>query len=521
MHGVIDTPRAGDVVSPDRFAVAGWAFGAGREISRIEVLINGEVVGRAGRNRPRPDVAHALSDPAAELAGFAATVTVPAHASDRPGVTLEVRVTWLDGASFTPAPTPLTFATSPPPGDSTPTIPPRPRRAPPRSPARILWFARSLDLGGSQLRMAEVIEHLNHVGGYRCRVMTPTDGPLRARLETAGAQVDLIEPVPLDDSDGYERAVGELADAFAGDVDLVIGATVTSFPAVDAAARAGIPSIARIGEAERLETVAGWLGQTLHPHVAARARHAITHTDAVWCNSQAAGEVYRHQEGIDRRYTVISSGVDTNAARQYRSAADRDQYRADLGIEPQDRLIVVAATVWPIKGQATLVEALHHVHADHPNLRLALVGQSDATYTEALAAYIERHHLDRAVRIVEFCDDLRPWWVAADATACVAESEALPTAGLEAMAFALPVLATRVGDLPLLIRPRATGWLCDEADLADLIDALRALADVSPRRLRRMGRRAAAVVRRDHERADAFDQTVALFRSVLDGTSVA
>ena len=142
--------------------------------------------------------------------------------------------------------------------------------------------------------MAEVIAHLGHVGGLAfSTVFAAHDGPLRPALEAAGATVHPIPLVPFDDLRGYEKAVTDLSTKMEGKFDLVVGPTVTSFPAVDSAVRLGIPSVLRIGEAEPLRSVVRWVqGPLLHPGVEQRARRAVGGTSIVWSNSDAAVRAY-------------------------------------------------------------------------------------------------------------------------------------------------------------------------------------------------------------------------------------
>jgi glycosyltransferase involved in cell wall biosynthesis len=68
-------------------------------------------------------------------------------------------------------------------------------------------------------------------------------------------------------------------------------------------------------------------------------------------------------------------------------------------------------------------------------------------------------------------------------------TEALPNVVLEAMAAGLPVVATRVGGVPELVRPGRTGWLVNPGDAPGLAAAMsQLLADPETRQA--MGREA-------------------------------
>jgi glycosyltransferase involved in cell wall biosynthesis len=58
------------------------------------------------------------------------------------------------------------------------------------------------------------------------------------------------------------------------------------------------------------------------------------------------------------------------------------------------------------------------------------------------------------------------------------------------MAFGVPVLATRVGDLASLVVEGETGWLCEPSDVGDLAAALQRAASTDDDGRERMGRAA-------------------------------
>jgi glycosyltransferase involved in cell wall biosynthesis len=67
------------------------------------------------------------------------------------------------------------------------------------------------------------------------------------------------------------------------------------------------------------------------------------------------------------------------------------------------------------------------------------------------------------------------------------DSEGTPNAILEAMSAGLPVVATRVGGIPRLVRDGVTGLLIPPGDDHALTDALRTLLR-DPERAREMGK---------------------------------
>ncbi|WP_436699577.1 glycosyltransferase family 4 protein [Nocardioides sp. BYT-33-1] len=150
----------------------------------------------------------------------------------------------------------------------------------------------------------------------------------------------------------------------------------------------------------------------------------------------------------------------------------------------------------PVKRLPDLVTAVDRV----PGVRLHLIGDGpERIRLEALVA--ASGHPDRA-RFAGFRDDPADALRAADLLALPSAAEACPMALLQAMALGLPVLATRVGGVPELVRDRRDGLLVDAGDVGGLARALAELAGDAALR-RRLGDSARERVRAHY----AIDRT--------------
>jgi D-inositol-3-phosphate glycosyltransferase len=183
------------------------------------------------------------------------------------------------------------------------------------------------------------------------------------------------------------------------------------------------------------------------------------------------------------RIAVIPCGVDTELFRPGQQARARATLR--LGGGPQ---LLYVGRQTPIKGLATLLDAMARLRATGSAARLSIVG-GDADepldgHEAELRERLARLGLGDAVTFVgaQPQDRLPAWYVAADVTVLPSYYESFGMVALEAMACGSPVVASRVGGLQTTVRDRVTGLLVPDHDPAALAEALgRLLGDADLR----------------------------------------
>lgn len=150
------------------------------------------------------------------------------------------------------------------------------------------------------------------------------------------------------------------------------------------------------------------------------------------------------------------------------------EVRKEFALPPDSNLIGVFAKVSPIKGQDLLIEALPQVLDAHPNIYVLFVGSADSPYARrvkqrACELKVGSHVLFTGVRT-----DVARLMQAVDVVTLPSRSETFGMAVLEAMALGKPVVATRAGGLPELVRDGETGLLVDltAASLAHALSQL-------------------------------------------------
>jgi glycosyltransferase involved in cell wall biosynthesis len=219
----------------------------------------------------------------------------------------------------------------------------------------------------------------------------------------------------------------------------------------------------------------------------------------------------QHRVGRPEQYVVIPPGIDVERTRADRSAGAA--LRARLGLPPGCVLVGSLGRLAPVKDVERLLAAWMAVRGDpsEPTARLLVVG------TGPCEDALRRQAAGRAdVLFLPPRACLGDVYGALDALALASRAEGLPQVLVEAMAAGLPVIATRVGGVPGLVREGVDGLLVPAGSTSELAAALARLLHDEALRARLS---AGARERRFPEMtADAVAERLAsLYHEVLGG----
>lgn len=157
--------------------------------------------------------------------------------------------------------------------------------------------------------------------------------------------------------------------------------------------------------------------------------------------------------------------------------------RREFGLSENSKLIGLFAKVTPIKGQDLLIETLPQVLRSHPNTYVLFVGSINGDFARHTQRRAAELGVDSHVIFTGLRADVARLMQAVDVVTLPSRSETFGLAVLEAMALGKPVVATRVGGLPELVRDGETGILVDftTASLAHALNELLTSADLRHR----------------------------------------
>jgi glycosyltransferase involved in cell wall biosynthesis/peptidoglycan/xylan/chitin deacetylase (PgdA/CDA1 family) len=167
------------------------------------------------------------------------------------------------------------------------------------------------------------------------------------------------------------------------------------------------------------------------------------------------------------RIRVVPTAIDI--ARFSEGAVDRaDEWRRLAG--PRVPVVLTVGRLYRQKGLEYFVQAAAQVHKVVPQARFWIVGAG--MRRRPLEAQIRALGLEGVVALLGQQRDIAAIMAACDVFALPSLGEGLSNVLLEAMALAKPVVATRVGGTPEIVREGETGWLVPPRQSAALAAAI-------------------------------------------------
>ena len=179
------------------------------------------------------------------------------------------------------------------------------------------------------------------------------------------------------------------------------------------------------------------------------------------------------QHGVDpAKIEVIGSAVDLE---KFKPARDRTKFRREIGVADNIPLIGNVGMIRPDKGQLELVKSAPLVLEKRPDARFVIVGQGTGILKRGINVRnaIDRAGLAEKIIMAGYRWDTPDVYAACDVIVIASlRTEASPIVLREAFASGRPVIATKVGDIPEIVRHRENGLLIEPGNTRALASAI-------------------------------------------------
>lgn len=341
------------------------------------------------------------------------------------------------------------------------------------TPAPILYVSHVVEWGGAEVVLADLWSALDRER-WQPHLACPGDGPLAARARELGVAVHRLA---IGGSSPWRKALSVPAAALRlrrlartlGARVLHANTMIAGYAAV-LASRAGPPTLWHLHVA---------VGSTI-------ARAALRRAAAVVTPSRAAAAHVPASVDAAGRLSVIQNGVPD----RFFARRERGGLRRRLDLPPTARLCGIVGRLDPHKGHDQFLAAAARVVLRHQGVHFVIAGAAAFTdaqprlrgYEAALRLQVTGLGLSGSVHFLGHVEDVAGLLAELDLVAVPSIApEAAPRTIAEAMASGCPVVASRIGGIPEMIRHGEDGLLAPPGDVDQLSAAmLTLLADREP-----------------------------------------
>jgi len=346
-------------------------------------------------------------------------------------------------------------------------------------PLHLLFVTHNLKFEGAPILLFEQARHHATVPGVSVRVVSPEDGPLRARYEALDIPVEVWDASAIltaADAAQCDTAIAALASAHPlPDVDLVVGNTVLTFWTVPLAARLNKTSLLYVYESCTLDKLFARAG--LPARLREPAEAALRDATRVCFAARATEAVFQEQNHHDN-FRLVPSSVDLARIQKFVATSDRAALRRKHGIPADAPLVINVGSVCERKGQHIYLRGIDRLRKEWPAAfpgkpfpLFLIIGARDGLYLESIQQDIALLGLDE-VRVLAERGDIDDFFRMADLLVCTSFEESFPRVLLEAMAFGVRIVSTDVFGIHEMLVANDEAHLIPAGDPAKLSAAL-------------------------------------------------
>lgn len=374
---------------------------------------------------------------------------------------------------------------------------------------RLLFLTRSLEAGGAEAQLAELVEHLDKSRFEVAVVTFYAGGRHWGRIQAIpGVRLYSLDKKGRWDVLGFLRRLHRVFKETRPQIACAYNNAnaITFFFGKLFHAKTALAILNSVMNPETSD----WLDALLQR----LGRYLSYRCSLIISNSQSGKDAYVRRGYCAEKITVIRNGFNTNFYHRERGLGEA--LRAEWGVEPNHVLIGMIGRLDPRKDHATFLRAASLLAKEEGRARFVCVGgrgaQTYATRMKELA--LELGLQDRLIWADER-NDMLAVYNALDISALSSFTEGVPNVLGEAMCCEVPCVTTTAGDAAYVRNdPR---WVVPAGDVAGMAACWRSLIAMSPQERAEIGRASREHILAEFTAEGFARKTEAVFESLAGG----
>jgi D-inositol-3-phosphate glycosyltransferase len=185
------------------------------------------------------------------------------------------------------------------------------------------------------------------------------------------------------------------------------------------------------------------------------------------------GELARLYDAEPARIDIVPCGVNLNLFQPQDKATARQQ----LSLAPEKKIVLFVGRLEPLKGLENLIRATELLNI--PEIKLLVIGGDDHSQPEVnrLTGLANELGIGRKIEFLGTVPqaELPAYYSAADISVVASYYESFCLVILESLACGTPVVSTRVGVAPAVIKAGLNGYLVEDNQPASLAQGIQAM----------------------------------------------
>ena len=346
-------------------------------------------------------------------------------------------------------------------------------------PIRVAYVSHTGAVSGAEIVLINMVRRLDRAR-YEPMALCPREGDLARLLEAEGATCEAIPEVQARFTSRPDKLWKAAVSLTRATVVLRRALSRIQPDIVHAnSLRAGIiASAASLGCGRK---VVWHVHDNLPRHFLSsliRIAALLLRPARVIAVSHATAKAFCGPFSFEGTISTIHNGVDLR--RFPLKTAGRSPMREALGVPADSFLICAVGQVCARKGLLELIQALEMARAQSPHMHLVIAGrvvfEHEKEYLYLLRLAAAAPLVAGSVHFAGLLENASELLQAADLLVLNSHDEPFGLVLIEAMSSGTPVLATRVGGVPEIVKDGENGWLIDKADTVGLATKLLQLA---------------------------------------------